>query len=468
MLFAGLRRASVGWMFSSKQAAGHHDRRVKSRAKLLQICFALGFTGLTWSYAAYYSHFPRPLHVQSLPADARLRGRILTREGHILAAGRLASRVYPLKVAAPLIGFTGKDGGLEGLEATFNAWLSAGNDLRLTLDAELQSACELILEEARREFQAEHGSIIVMEAKTGKLLAVASAPAYQPQEWREASPSAWRNRAFLDQYEPGSVVKPLVIAAMLDQGLTNPDRLYPTPMKQRIGNFTLHDFNPHGPALNLQGIIRYSSNTGMTRLMQDFPAEQLRQALQAYGFGSVPPGFPVPTASGHLKPSRLWGKIGHANHAFGQGFSASTVQVAAAFNVLANDGLYVSPTLIQSSEAERPPVTRQVLNVGVSRDIRRIMGKAVADIPHNRAAVPGYAVAGKTGTAQLAEGGRYSADKFISVYAGFAPVETPEITVVTTLYAARQGHHGAESSAPMFRRVVEAYLSQQALPPPQP
>lgn len=170
---------------------------------------------------------------------------------------------------------------------------------------------------------------------------------------------------------------------MLDQELTNANRLYPTPMKQKIGNFVLHDFNPHGPTLNLQGIIRYSSNTGMTQLMQDFPAEQLRQALKEYGFGAAPPNFPVPTASGHLKPSRQWGPIGHANHAFGQGFSASTVQIAAAFNVLANDGKYVSPTLIQSSEQ---PLIRQVLKVSVSQEIRRMMGRAVADIPHNKGA----------------------------------------------------------------------------------
>ena len=439
---------------------------MRYRLRALRLGFILCFTGLTWNYTAYSNHIPRA--IQSIPEAVGFnpqRGRILTREGQVLAIGRPGERHYPAHIAAPLLGFTGKDKGLEGLEAAFDTWLNQGNDLSLTLDVKLQAACEFILETTRQQFQAQYGSIVVMETGTGRLLAVVSSPGFDAQLWQKASPMSWRNRAFLDQYEPGSVIKPLVIAAMLSQGRTQPTRAYPTPMTLNIENFVLHDFNPHGPQLDLQGIIRYSSNTGMTRLMQDFPPERLRQALQDYGFGTAPSTLKRMTVAGHLKPSAQWGRIGHANHAFGQGFSATTVQIAAAFNALANDGLYVSPTLIEKGGLNPESERRRILTIQASQEVRRMMGQAVREIPHNKALLDGYPVAGKTGTAQLAENGRYSADKFVSVYAGFAPVEQPKITVVTMLYAARHGHHGAESSAPMFRQVVGAYVSQRGLPP---
>lgn len=404
-----------------------------------------------------------PAYPKTPPSvSALVRGDILAGDGAPLALTRQGDRLYPQgRLAAPLLGFVGLDGGLEGLEMAFDEELATGQSLQLTLELPLQASTDALLAAAVKRHQAEFGSLIVMEVRTGHLLAVSSAPGFDPQHWQAAPPEHWRNRAFLDEYEPGSVGKALTIGYLLDQGKADRHTVYPAPMSLPVEQHVIGDITAHPEEMDLEGILRFSSNTGMTHLVRDVSSESFHGALRAYGLG-VAPGTGLPEANGTLRPPDRWGKIGHANHSFGQGYTLSTLQLSAAFNVLAGDGLYRAPVLVRR---DKEPLPVPVLQRQSAQLTRTLMARATLASHAEQPLYREYRLAGKTGTAQLVENGRYSPDKFISSYAGFAPADAPQITVALMLYGARQGHHGSESGAPLFAEVMSSYFSLKGIPP---
>ena len=440
--------------------------KIRNRSRIIQVIALIAFMSLVWAYAQLEWGLPQNVKRAVLQS----RGSILSASGTVLARtisvpGQRGEvkRVYPQgKLAGQLLGMMGTTDGLEGLEAAYNSQLSAGQNLTLTIDPVIQASAEDFLAKGVQEHQGQYGSVVVMEVRTGKILAAASYPPFDPNAWKSSSADARRNRPFLDRFEPGSTAKGLVVAAALNEGLTTPTTMYDTPMHRRIGQrwgHTIGDAVPHPPRLDTQGILRYSSNVGMSHVVEKFPNARMRQYLSAYGFGQDVDIPTVITASGILQPLRRWDDLVRTTNAFGQGVSGTLLQLAAAYNTLANDGRYVSPRLVIGEPAGE---SRDVIGVDASRTIRTLLKNVIKDgIPH-AAGIKGYDLAGKTGTAQVAVDGGYSATLYDSVFAGFFPAEAPRVTIAVMVHGAKTEYHGSMLAAPIYRDVAAAIISQRA------
>lgn len=389
------------------------------------------------------------------------RGTLWSADGRILAGGPLERRRTPQDgLAAPVLGFVGVSGGLEGAERALDGPLQRGEDVTLTLDTRVQGAVEDILAEAVRRTSAQYATAAVLDTQTGELRALASVPGYDPAAWRTAPPERWRNRAALDEYEPGSVLKALIVAALLDAGLTTSETRYDTPMRRQVAGATIGDLVPHPDTLSTREILRYSSNVGMTRLVDGVPAGLLRRALANYGLGQ-PPRIGVPAGDGVLRDAADWSDLSQATMAFGQGLTVTTLQLVAAFNVLATDGRYVTPRLL----AAAPLQTRPVLRPATAAQMREVLHGVIDEGIRTKAALPGYHVGGKTGTAQVVVGGRYSPDVFSSTFAGFLPAARPRFTVAVMVRGAQREFQGSQLAAPIFRDISGVLFSLYALAP---
>ncbi|WP_350245325.1 peptidoglycan D,D-transpeptidase FtsI family protein [Deinococcus sonorensis] len=378
-------------------------------------------------------------------------------------------RVYPNgALAGQLLGMMGTERGLEGLENAYDAQLSAGQNVTLTIDPAIQAAAEDELKKGVLAHDAEYASLVALDVRTGKVLAAASYPPFDPNHWRDYNDAARRNRPFLDRFEPGSTIKGLVVAAALQEGLTSPGTLYDTPMSRRVGGrfgSTIHDAVPHPKALTTQQVLRYSSNVGMSHVVEHFPNERLRRYLTSYGFGQDVELTGLPSASGTLQPLRRWDDLVRTTNAFGQGMSSTTLQLAAAYNALANDGLYVSPQLVVGEpQGER----REVISPQTARTIRTLLHNVIRDGIPTQAGIKGFDLAGKTGTAQVVIDGRYSSSIYDSTFAGFFPADRPRITLAVMVHGAKENYHGSMLAAPIYRDVAAAVLSKwAALPSPE-
>ncbi|BDP41866.1 penicillin-binding protein 2 [Deinococcus aetherius] len=437
--------------------------KIRHRSRLMQLIALAMFLTLVWAYAQLEWGVPQGVKKTAVQS----RGAILAADGRVLAGSVNGKRVYPMgPLAGQVVGMLGATEGLEGLEYAYDRRLAAGEDLRLTLDPGVQSAAERALATAIPKHQAEYGSVVVLETRTGRVLAAASYPPFDPNRWREYSGDDRRNRPFLDVFEPGSTVKGLVVAAALNEGLTTPNTKYETPMHRFVGGrwgSTIRDAVAHPKALTTRQVLRYSSNVGMSHLVEHFPAEKMRGYLGRYGFGEDVNIPTVMTSTGRLQPLRKWDDLVRATNAFGQGMSSTTLQLAAAYNAVANDGLYVSPRLVEGEPAgER----REVLRPETAR-ITRAMLQAVIEegIPH-QAGLKGYALAGKTGTAQVSEGAKgYASDIYDSVFAGFFPADAPRVTVAVMVHGAKLEYHGSQLAAPIYRDIASEILSRWATAP---
>ena len=443
------------------------ELKIRNRSRIIQVIALLAFMSLVWAYAQLEWGLPQNIKRAVLQS----RGSILTESGAALARTVDGKRVYPQgKLAGQVIGMMGVTDGLEGLEAAYNSQLSAGQNVTVTLDPAIQATAENVLAKGVKEHQGEYGSVVVMEVRTGKIIAAASYPPFDPNTWKTFSPEARRNRPFLDRFEPGSTIKGLTVAAALNEGLTTPHTTYDTPMHRYVGGrwgHTIGDAVAHPGKLDIQGILRYSSNVGMSHVVEHFPNQRLRDYLTAYGFGQDVDLPTVITASGTLQPIRQWDDLVRATNAFGQGMSATPLQLAAAYNALANDGRYVSPRLVMSEPAG---VSRNVIRVDSAHTIRTLLRNVIRDGIPGPAGIQGYDLAGKTGTAQVVVNGKYSNTIYDSVFAGFFPSDAPRITIAVMVHGAKERYHGSMLAAPIYRDVAAAIISQWgALPaaPPQ-
>ncbi|MGY2704014.1 peptidoglycan D,D-transpeptidase FtsI family protein [Nocardioides sp. HB32] len=414
-------------------------------------------------------------------------------------------RDYPAgDVAANLVGFMGTDEPLAGFERTFDTQLSGtdgsaryevgggnriplgdqtvtkpvdGQDLRTTIDLDLQWYTQRVLRQTVEDAGAESGFAVVMDSRTGELLAVADDPTYDANDPTDAPRADLGSRAMQDVYEPGSVEKVLTVSSLLDEGLVTPQtRIVVPPMLMREDR-PIHDWFPHGTIhLTMAGAIAKSSNIATVLAADRFKQGQLYDYLRQFGLGQ-PTGIGVRGETAGLLPARsVWTHQTQDRIAFGQSLSVNGVQMAAAINTIANDGVRVSPSLIEGSATtdDGQPVgtdhttKRRVVSSRAATQMTHMMERVVdPEVGVAPAAqVPGYVVAGKTGTAQRVGKacGCYDGTFTVS-FAGFAPADDPRFTVYVVVQNPSNGGGGGSVGGPAFSKIMSYALKRYAVPP---
>jgi cell division protein FtsI (penicillin-binding protein 3) len=406
-------------------------------------------------------------------------------------------RFYPgVEVFGHVIGFTDiEDRGQEGVELAYNDWLRAepglrrviqdgrrriveeveqirpphhGKDLTLSLDRRLQFLAYRELKAAVAEHKAVGGTAVVLDVVTGEVLAMVNQPGYNPNALRASDGERRRNRALTDTMEPGSTVKPLVVAAVLERGLVTPEtRISTAGGALQVGNGVVRDVHSYG-TLTVTGIITKSSNVGVVKLAQKMSYQALWQSYDALGFGRVTGvEFPAETR-GTLRNYTKWRVFDHATMAFGYSLSVTAMQLAQAYGVIAADGVKRPITLLKR---DTPPEGTRVFKPETARAVRAMMETVVSDQgTAKRASIPGYRVAGKTGTAKKSSGRRgYTAGRYQSVFAGMVPAGNPRMVMVVMIDEPRgKAYYGGLVAAPVFAKVMEGALRLFNVPPDEP
>jgi cell division protein FtsI (penicillin-binding protein 3) len=425
------------------------------RGWLLAILLTLPLAASLAGFAAVQRGAPSwPEALVELP----VRGRILALDGTILADGPAEARQYPHgSLAAPLLGFTGAvqpDGrhGLEGLEYTLDDRLRTGEPVVLTIDPTLQAAAEAHLTESVLATEADNGAAVILEVGTGRVLAAASYPTFDANAWRRADREAMQNRAFLQHYEPGSIIKPFVIAALLESGRIRLGELVEAPMHLRVGNKTFRDVAQHDPLLTVADVLRFSSNSGTINLAQRFESAELHAWLAAFGFGQELPLRSTFTRRGQLNPWEAWVPQDHATISIGHSVATTALQMAAAYAIIANDGVYVAPRLV---EDEPVPAPHRVLSPEVAMTVRYLMQYTVEESSLRKSRVPGVTMAGKTGTGDVFDiaSNAYVAGDYTVSFAGMLPADRPEVVMIVYVQKPRTLTSSTLVAAPLFRAI---------------
>lgn len=404
------------------------------------------------------------------PVIAPERGRVLAADGTVLAEGDVASRHYPQgSLAAHVVGFSGAvqpDGryGLEGVEYTLDTRLQAGLDASLTIDPILQAAAERQLEASVVANGAENGSVVMLEVGTGRILSAASYPTFDPNRQGEYGREAISNQAFLRQYEPGSVMKPFVIAALLQSGRLEPTETVDAPPSLRVGDKTFRDVARHPDELEVRDVLRYSSNTAMLNLTERFEANELHAWLRHYGFGQSLPIRSAYTSPGTLNAWQEWVPQDQASVTIGQSVATTPLQLAAAYAIFANDGVYVPPRLV---EEEASPERYRVLSSEVARTVRGMLRYTVEESGLRSSRIPGVTVAGKTGTADIysSEQGTYPDGWYSLTFAGMFPAEQPRVVMVVMLQKPTESSSSTYVAAPLFRAIGSEVVAHWGVAP---
>jgi cell division protein FtsI (penicillin-binding protein 3) len=415
-------------------------------------------------------------------------------------------RFYPNRMlAATVMGHSGADGqGLDGVELALDKYLrgqtssvqgvrdalgrelfidgmgetssGAGSDVILTIDRYLTFITERALADAQDRTHAKGVMAAVMDPRTGDLLAMASVPSYNPNDPSGAAERGARNRIITDAFEPGSTMKTFTIASALDAGAVRADDRFDCQMgKMMVGKYAVHDTHPHGP-LTVAEVFKFSSNIGATKIARRLGRERLAASLARFGFGHKT-GIGLPgEQSGVVRPIEKWGDIGFANVSFGQGMTATPLQIVSGMAAIAAGGVYHPPRIVAqvvhsdgSFEAlpERPAI--RVISEKAARAMTDIMvGVTEVGGTARAAAIEGYAVAGKTGTAQKVSGGHYDASKWVSSFIGFAPADDPRIAIAVMVDEPQGAHLGGAVAAPIFREIAEQALRYLHVPPSPP
>ncbi|MCB1857041.1 MAG: penicillin-binding protein 2 [Gammaproteobacteria bacterium] len=412
----------------------------------------------------------------------------LVREKAIPGVGldRGFRRYYPGgEVFSHVVGFTDiDDTGQEGVELAYQQWLQSipgkklvirdgharavqniesirapveGRDLALSLDRRLQYLAYRELKSAVKQHGAKAGSAIILDVRSGEILAMVNRPSYNPNGSKDVKRSYFRNRAVTDVFEPGSTMKPFTIAAGLETGRYRPDtRIDTNPGFITVGRNRVKDHHNLG-VIDVTTVIQRSSNVGATKIAMDIPPETLWRFYDRLGFGS-PTGVSFPGESdGQLTPYKRWADIDHATLAFGYGLSVTTLQLAQAYAVLAADGVKRPASLLR---LDKPVQGEPVLAKETARAVRRMMETVVSpEGTAPQAAVIGYRVAGKTGTVRKSVPGGYSKDRYLSIFAGIAPASAPRLVMVVVIDEPKgKQYYGGQVAAPVFSRVMSGAL----------
>ena len=405
-------------------------------------------------------------------------------------------RFYPAgEVMAHVVGFTGiEDNGQEGIELAAEGRLAGvpgsrrvikdrkgrviedveslraprdGEAVMLAIDHRLQFLAHRELKAAVEANRAKGGAMVILDAKTGEVLALVNQPDYNPNNRANVTGRQTRNRSVTDLFEPGSTMKPFTVAAALDAGIVTPETMIQTaPGSMTIGGWTISDAHPHG-LLSVAQVIQKSSNVGSAKIMLGMPAERMGNLYADLGFGAAPhTGFPG-EAKGQLRPWNKWKPIEQATMAYGHGLSVSLLQLARAYTIFTNDGQLLPLAL---TKRDALPIGKPVIRRETAQAVTRMMEMAV--LPGGtapRAQVPGYRVAGKTGTAHKPEAGTYAEHKYVSSFVGFGPVADPRFIVAVMIdEPSGAKYYGGDIGAPVFAAVMGAALRMMSVPPDAP
>jgi cell division protein FtsI (penicillin-binding protein 3) len=424
-----------------------------------------------------------------------------------LAVDGEGRRYYPgRELAGPVLGFVAPDGfGKDGLELSLDDELRgrveevrglrdrsgrlilsegttdesslAGHDVQLAIDQAIQRVAERELDSAFRTYETKGASLVVMDPNSGDILALASVPGYNPNDYGESDVDARRDRAVTDRFEPGSVMKVFTVAAALAAGTLKPtDTIFCEHGSYSLGNVTIHDTHEND-WLSTTQVLAKSSNIGALKIALALGEPNLYAAYRRFGFGE-PTGLPIPgEAAGVLRPKgRPWFEVETANASFGQGISVTTVQLATAMTAIANGGKVMEPILVRKITDARgnlvkewaPHVRREAIPQSVARTVAEMLTAVVEEGGTGvEAAMTGFRVAGKTATAQKVDPatGKYSEDKYTASFVGFVPAEKPRLVVAVVLDEPMIGRYGGDLAGPVFRRVAEESLRYLGVPP---
>lgn len=413
-------------------------------------------------------------------------------------------RVYPAgDLAANVVGFVGDEGaGLGGLEYEYEDTLTGtpgeqayergpgvgaiptgarsvteaqpGADIRLTIDRDIQYVAQEAIAEQVRRSRSDSGTVVVMDPSTGNILAMATAPTFDANDPGSADPNNLGNRALTEVFEPGSTAKLMSIAAVVNEGAANAYSWFKIPVSLTRGDKAFKDHSPHnGMNLTLAGIMAKSSNMGTILAAERIGGRKLERYLRKFGTAEATGiGFPG-EAKGYLLPRDSWSPTSMPTIAFGQGFSMNAVQAANVFATIANDGVRLSPrlvdALIQADGSEDAPQTaepKRVVSASTARQVRAMLETVVGPggtAPN--AAIPGYRVGGKTGTAQAFDETCGCYRGVVASFIGMAPIDDPQLVVAVFLDNPRSGRYGGELGGPVFKRVMTYALQARQVPP---
>ncbi|MCP5159027.1 MAG: penicillin-binding protein 2 [Gammaproteobacteria bacterium] len=405
-------------------------------------------------------------------------------------AQREYRRYYPdAEVTSHLLGFTDIDDiGQEGLEKTFDARLRGipgqkrvikdrlgrivedveslrvpqpGQKLVLSIDRRLQYQAYRALKATVVEHNASAGSAVIVDVKTGEILAMVDQPAGNPNNRANLKSNLLRNRAVTDAYEPGSTLKPFTIAMALESGQWKPDtRINTAPGWLKVGRYRVRDVHNYG-TIDVSHVISKSSNVGTSKIALSLPAERLWKLYTDLGFGA-PTGLGlIGEQPGVLRHYSKWGgEIGHANHSFGYGLSVNMLQLARAYAVLAADGVQRPLTVLKREKPLESSAERRVLSVQATRQVRTMLEQAVTRQGTGaKANVSGYRVAGKTGTVHKITGRRYAKNRYFSLFAGMVPASDPRLVMVIIVDEPKgKAYYGGAVAAPVFGQTMGGVL----------
>lgn len=402
-------------------------------------------------------------------------------------------RYYPAsEVTGHIVGFTDiDDQGQEGLELAFNHWLSGeagakrvlkdrlgravenvasirparhGKDLRTSLDLRIQYAAYRALKGTIRSHNAKSGSIVVLDVDTGEVLAMVNQPSYNPNDRSQFYPERYRNRAITDIFEPGSSIKPLIVASALESGDFRPNSMLDTaPGFVVVGRKKIEDSKNLG-RVSLTTILARSSNVGVTKVAMALEPDHLWTTMARFGLGSLTAsGFPGESA-GAVIPYNQWRPINQATLAYGYGISVTPLQLAQAYSALGNEGRLRPVSMVALDE---PPKTSRAVSAETAEAVSHMLEEVVRpEGTGSKAAVTGYRVAGKTGTAWKFSSGGYSEDEYISIFAGLAPASDPRLAAVVVIdEPGGELYYGSDVAAPVFADVMSESLRLLAVPP---
>ena len=402
-------------------------------------------------------------------------------------------RQYPEgESAAHIVGFTNvEDKGQEGMELAFNSQLAGkpgsrrvikdrlgrvvegvgetippidGKDMQLSIDSKVQFFAYQKLRDQVALHKAKAGSVVVMDAHTGELLALANYPSYVPDKRQNLTGEQLRNRALTDVFEPGSTMKPFTIGLALESGRVKPETVIDTsPGRINITGSTISDTHNYG-ALTVEGVIQKSSNVGTTKLAMQMPAKEMWETFSAAGFGQKPQiGFPG-AISGRLRPYKTWRPVEQATMSYGYGLSASLFQMARSYTVFANGGRVIPATLLKTDE---PAVGVPVFSERTADQVHKMLQMAAGPGgTGQKAQTVGYSVGGKSGTARKQVGKSYAAGKYRAWFTGLAPVDKPRIIVAVMVDEPSAGQvYGGLVAAPVFSEVVQQTLRMMNVQP---
>ena len=402
-------------------------------------------------------------------------------------------RYYPDgEVTGHLVGFTNIDDvGQEGLELAYQQWLEGepgakrvvmdrgrhivedvesislprlGKDLRLSIDRRIQYLAYRELKAAMKAHKAQAASAVILDVKSGQVIAMVNQPSFNPNNRKRRRSSSMRNRAVTDVFEPGSTMKPFIVAAALENGRYRPDTPVSTsPGWYRVGVNTVRDVHDYGQ-LDVTGVIRKSSNVGISKIALSLPRETIWQLLADTGFGTQTlSGFPG-ESSGLLPHYSGWNKIETATLSFGYGMSVTPLQLAHAYAVLAGDGIRRPISFLAGKRARGG---ERVIPARIAQQVRAMLEEVTGpDGTAPQARIAGYRVAGKTGTVRKSEAGGYAEDRYMAVFAGLVPASDPRFVMVVLVDEPSAGqYYGGQVAAPVFARVMAGTLRLMAVPP---